>query len=112
VDTTLVGTQEPSQLGPDRGDVVCLNDRRRDQKRVGLAGEFTDAVEEAVEAIVRWPRSGSLVDGVPADLEVQRLPVMRFPYHVAYAVDDDQVRILAIAHDRQRPDYWPPRTDG
>ena len=83
-----------------------------DEKRVGLGGEFMDAVEEAVEAIVRWPRSGSLVDGVPADLQVRRLPVMRFPYHLAYAVDDDQVRILAIAHDRQRPEYWAPRTDG
>jgi hypothetical protein len=50
-----------------------------DEKRVGLGGEFVDAVEEALQAIVRWPRSGSLVDGVPADLEVRRLPVMRFP---------------------------------
>ena len=38
------------------------------------------------------------MDGLEA-LEVRRVPVSSFPYHVAYLIVDEQIEVLAIAHD-------------
>lgn len=74
-----------------------------DGQRAGLGDAFADAVEAAVALIADWPFSGARVDGVPAVFEVRRAPVARFPYHLAYVVAGDHLRILAVAHDRRRP---------
>jgi hypothetical protein len=34
----------------------------------------------------------------------------RFPFAVVYYVVDDIVRIVAVAHGRQKPGYWRVRT--
>ena len=36
----------------------------------------------------------------------------RFPYAVVYYVTDSLILVLAIAHQRRRPDYWQRRRDG
>lgn len=83
-----------------------------DRQRPGLGGEFMDAVEETVAILAEWPRSGPLVSGLPADLEVRRAPVARFPYHLGYVTGGSEIRVLAVVHDRRRPAYWAPRVDG
>jgi hypothetical protein len=35
--------------------------------------------------------------------------VKRFPYHVIYLEKQNDIRILAIAHDRRKPGYWKSR---
>ena len=30
----------------------------------------------------------------------------RFPYIIIYAIEPNQVRILAVAHQSRRPSYW------
>lgn len=75
----------------------------------GLGDSFIDAVDAAISMIADWPRSGTPAVGVPVGRDVRRAPVARFPYHLAYMVTDDHVRILAVAHDRRRPNYWTPR---
>jgi toxin ParE1/3/4 len=40
----------------------------------------------------------------------RRYVMTRFPYSVIYAVVDDQLRILAVAHQRRRPGFWRGRT--
>jgi len=32
--------------------------------------------------------------------------VARFPYAVLYSIVGDQIRVMAVAHDRRRPFYW------
>ena len=59
-----------------------------------------------------WPGAGALIEGVPADGQVRRVPIGRFPYHLVYAYNDDVVHVLAIAHDRREPGYWAGRSDG
>jgi plasmid stabilization system protein ParE len=77
-----------------------------EQKRLGLGQEFLEAVDEAVDFMVAWPRSGKPVPDVPPDLSVRRTPVRRFPYHVVYVVTQSAIRVLAVAHDRRSPGYW------
>lgn len=77
-----------------------------DSKRSSLGRVFVDAVDAALDRVARWPQSGSPVAGVAADLDVRRVPVTGFPYHLPYIVLEDQIRVLAVAHDRRRPRYW------
>ena len=58
------------------------------------------------ERIALWPEIGRRVPGVPDDVPARRLPVNRFPYHVAYLEWEGTIRILAFAHDSREPGYW------
>jgi len=65
----------------------------------GLA--FLVALDGAVEQIVASPRAFALVGS-----EIRRKPVRRFPYSQFYTIGGTMVRIVAVAHDKRRPDYW------
>jgi toxin ParE1/3/4 len=82
-----------------------------EQRHDGLGLAFLAAVDATVEPLVRWPRAGAPIDGLPEDLDVRRAAVPRFPYYVAYLVTEDRVHVVAIAHDRWRPVYWSGRVD-
>ncbi|MSP63343.1 MAG: hypothetical protein EXR72_23970 [Myxococcales bacterium] len=43
---------------------------------------------------------------LPADLDVRRRVIERFPLTVVYLVRDDTLIIVAVAHQRRRPGYW------
>ena len=48
----------------------------------------------------RWPHAGVAVPGLPVELDVRRVPVDRYPYHLIYLLADGAIRILAVTHDR------------
>lgn len=50
-----------------------------EERRAGLGVEFFDAVDAALDQIVRLPRAGARVPRVPVDLPVRRAPVNVFP---------------------------------
>lgn len=81
-----------------------------DDQRDGLGLRFLAAVDHTIQHARAWPHSGAPVEGLPDDLAVRRLPVSRFPYHVAYLANDDTIHVLAIAHDHRLPGYWKSRT--
>ena len=78
-------------------------------RRQHLGVEFFDAVDATIHQILRLPDAGALVARMPADLPVRRRAVSRFPYHVIYFHIENQIRILAVAHDRRKPGYWSER---
>ena len=69
--------------------------------RPSLGAAFVMEVQQAVEAIAAAPFVGAVVDN-----DLRGWLVGRFPYRVFYRVSDDQVRVLAIAHQKRRPLYW------
>lgn len=71
---------------------------------------FLDAVGATVQSIASWPASGTRVEGLAEAIDVRRVPVSRYPYHLAYLVVGDEIHVLAMAHDRRRPTYWTGRT--
>lgn len=77
-----------------------------ESRREGLGLEFFDEVDATIGQMLDFPHIGAPVPRLPLDLPVRRLAVGRFPYHVVYLEIADGVRILAVAHDRRRPDYW------
>lgn len=67
----------------------------------GLGEALLDDVERAIETICEAPRIGaSLGRGF------RRLLLRRFPISVVYVDRDDEIVIVAIAHQRRRPGYW------
>ena len=81
-----------------------------EEHREHLGIEFLDAVDVTIKQIIALPDAGSLVPQMPADLPVRRRAVSRFPYHVIYLqMGREQIRVLAVAHDRRKPGYWTAR---
>jgi toxin ParE1/3/4 len=37
---------------------------------------------------------------------IRKFGLRRFRYNLIYAVDADEIVIVAVAHHRRRPDYW------
>jgi toxin ParE1/3/4 len=69
-----------------------------------LAVEFMRELDRAVEVIADRP------DRWPADRrDTRKYHLRRFPFRVVYLFDPQRVRIIAIAHDRRKPEYWKDR---
>jgi plasmid stabilization system protein ParE len=58
------------------------------------------ALTEISRAPERWP---VLVD------DLRKRPLRGFPYRLVYQQRRDHVLIVAVMHERQRPNYWLPR---
>lgn len=67
----------------------------------GLGAAFLDDVDRSIEMICESPRIGAA-----AGLTFRKLLVRRFPYSIIYALRDEELIIVAIAHQRKRPGYW------
>jgi toxin ParE1/3/4 len=80
-----------------------------DQQAAGLGTDFLDCIDTVLHQISQFPDAGAPVPRVRPGLPVRRAPVKRFPYHVVYLKSGSTIRILAVAHDRQRPGYWKQR---
>lgn len=55
------------------------------------------AITEISQAPERWP---ILVD------DLRKRPLRGFPYRVVYQLQRDHALIVAVMHERQRPNYW------
>lgn len=79
--------------------------------QAGLGVEFDIEVANAVGDIQWQP------DAWPKFPGWDRLPVVRsrkvevFPYRVVYFVRDDELLIVAFAHQSRRPGYWKQRVE-
>jgi plasmid stabilization system protein ParE len=72
-----------------------------DLENPGLGNVFLDEVEHAIEAISRYPEVAPVVRN-----GMRKKHLMKFPYSLIYSVRSDEVRLLAVAHQKRRPFYW------
>lgn len=79
-----------------------------DDQRRGLGEEFIEAVEEVLVSLRNWSSTGTPVE--VGGHGVRRMRVQGFPYHLPYQETDDEVHVLAVAHDHRRPQYWAARS--
>ena len=75
--------------------------RYYESEAAGIGLSFITAVHKAVGVIVEFPLA----------IQVQRAnirkKVMRhFSYNLFYAIETDTIVIVAVAHQRKRPNYW------
>ncbi len=72
-----------------------------DRGSPGLGSAFIDEVESGFERIRSYP------DGAPEVAKgIRKRVLSKFPYALVYEVREEDVRILAVAHQRKRPYYW------
>jgi plasmid stabilization system protein ParE len=75
-----------------------------DLESSGLGDVLLAEVEHALTQVEAFPEAAQpLRDGV------RRRLLHRFPYALLYSLRTDEVRILAVAHQRRRPFYWEDR---
>jgi hypothetical protein len=72
-----------------------------DEHGPGLGAEFLRAVDVAIEAVRRKPFQHPVVVR-----DLRRALLRRFPYSIIFAVSDDEVAVVALAHWRQNPRRW------
>ena len=76
-----------------------------EERKQKLGLEYLSEVEHVTNLLRRHPNAGVVVRGT-----VRRLLLPSFPYSVLYrVVDENRVRILAIAHHKRKPHYWSDR---
>jgi toxin ParE1/3/4 len=75
-----------------------------DGKANGLGDRLLAEVKAATRYIERYPEIAPIIeDGVRAKV------LVRFPYSLMYVVEENELYIVAVAHQSKRPGYWADR---
>jgi plasmid stabilization system protein ParE len=72
--------------------------------RAELGLRFEQAVADAVRSAVAHPERGAY-----RSKNTRRWLVKGFPFGVIYRATEAEVLIIAVAHQRRRPEYWAQR---
>jgi hypothetical protein len=72
-----------------------------DELGPGLGDRLLDAVETALVHIEQWPEASQAISA-----NTRRCLLAPFPYGLIYAIEDDGLIVIAIAHLRRKPGYW------
>jgi plasmid stabilization system protein ParE len=75
-------------------DIACVN----------LGSAFIDEVQRTIKKISEFPEAAPVIRR-----QIRKKPIAKFPYSVIYSVRLDEIRILAVAHQKRRPFYWKSR---
>lgn len=67
----------------------------------GLGAEFYHELGAILDLLEPNPWMGVVYTG-----PYRRVLLQRFPFAVYYEVADNQIRIMAVAHQRRLPGYW------
>ncbi len=71
----------------------------------GLGTLFLDQVQRSARYLLTFPRSAPVARRI-GDIVVRKRVLQRFPYDLFYTFDEEVLSILAIAHQKRRPEYW------
>jgi len=77
-----------------------------ESRQTGLAIRFLHEIDQARHAIPSRPLSFPRLADTASDLEIRRALLPRFPYAVVFLELPTEIRVLAVAHVKRRPDYW------
>jgi plasmid stabilization system protein ParE len=72
-----------------------------ERQRKGLGRSFLEEVRRSIKRILANPGIGQLLDG-----HVRRRNLHRFPYSLLYTQEGSEITVLAVMHQKRRPDYW------
>lgn len=71
----------------------------------GMAERFVAMFEQKAKLLAQFPGMGT-----KTSRDRRAYPIGRYRYSIIYRVDDDNLRIIAIAAHARRPKYWRGRT--
>ena len=73
-----------------------------ESRRAGLGAALSRETEALIQSACDAPERFPTVDPTT----IRRAHLKHFPYHVLFRIADDQLEVLAVAHNRRRPLYW------
>jgi plasmid stabilization system protein ParE len=91
----------PIVINPVAEEDLAEAQRFYNGRRPGLGADFLLCVEEALDAIRRFPEAYA-----KEFQDLRRKLVRRFPYAVIYRIDDDQITVVAVYDCRRNPRGW------
>lgn len=94
------------RLSPEAVDEIGEAAAWYRSQRPGLENEFLAEIERLLPLIGESPASFPRLMDLPEALGIRRALLPRFPYAVVFMDLQAEVRVLAVAHLRRRPDYW------
>jgi plasmid stabilization system protein ParE len=71
--------------------------KRSESAEAGFLRELDHAIQQVTEAPAQWPW---FLAGT------RRYVFPTYPYSLVYFVEDEVIRIVAVAHEKRRPGYW------
>lgn len=73
----------------------------RDHASLLIAERFVADFDHAVRLLMGFPEIGT-----PTSKRSRALKFRSFPYKLIYRITTDTITVVAVAHQRRRPDYW------
>jgi toxin ParE1/3/4 len=70
----------------------------------GLGDEFGDEIDRIIERIATHPQAAPISRG-----SLRSIVLARFPYSLVYHIGENDIVVLAAAHQSRRPFYWTSR---
>lgn len=83
-----------------------------DDRSEGLGDAFMNAVDAAVESILDPATKWGFYRGRKRSPQIYSRSVAGFPFDVIYVDLDEEIVIIAYAHEKRRPGYWKARLKG
>ena len=77
-----------------------------DRERPGLGDRFIKEFERVIALLNDNPELGSAIGNNRRSIVFDR-----FPFRLIYSLEDSVIRIIAICHQKRRPDYWRGRVE-
>ena len=72
-----------------------------DERTDGKGLDFLDELDRVVRLVKAYPSASPEIES-----EIRRCLFARFPYSLAYGIDDETIVIIAVAHSHREPRYW------
>ena len=77
-----------------------------EQQQPGLGDRFVAAAGAAIVRACRWPNVGTpAIDDDNGDVLERKVATAGFPYAVRYRVTAGQLIVMAVYHQRRRPNF-------
>ena len=76
------------------------------ERSVEAARRFVGSVDAKTAEIAHWPRRFPALDEPATDPPVRRARLRRFPFALVFVELPEEVRVIAVAHQRRRPLFW------
>ena len=89
------------QFLPEAEEEMYEQARFYEGRSEGLGLDFLDEVEHTVKSILSFPESGPVISK-----NLRRRITRGFPFGLLYAIEAEQIVIVAVAHLKRRPGYW------
>jgi len=67
----------------------------------GLGRKFLDEVIETIDLIAQFPQLWAQNSAHP-----RKAVLRKFPYNLIYSISNNNIYIIAVAHQNRIPEYW------